>query len=177
MAHGGGDGLASRFLPVGRLGLECGRNPCRLRPRRGDTCGCHHSFLEGAGGIHPPPPSACPGKPEDSSGQLRRRRRIPSWRRCLVRGGSEPRSVVVCIRWAPWWRVIRALPSCRGWHLFLLLFLDVLCCSPQRYLSRCWLLWNTKRGETLFLYMALVRISDWRGRTDVRRRGPLASLV
>ena len=48
-----GDGLAGRFRPVGRLGLECGRNPCRLRPRRGDTCGCHHSFLKGVGGIHP----------------------------------------------------------------------------------------------------------------------------
>ena len=67
----------------------------------------------------------------------------------MVRGGSEPWSVVICVRWAPRWQVICALPSCRGWHLFLLLFFLVCCAARHSVIcTRCWLLWNTKRGET-----------------------------
>ena len=63
-----GGGLAGRLRSVGRWGLEYGRNPCRSSARCGDTCGCHHSFLEGVGDIHPPPPSACRGNPRTCPG-------------------------------------------------------------------------------------------------------------
>ena len=46
------------------VGFGVGRNPCRIfRLRCGDACGCHHSSLEGAGGLHSPLPSVCWGKP------------------------------------------------------------------------------------------------------------------
>lgn len=70
--------LRWRVLVGGRLGgafwivrgdgfLGVGRNLCWLsRHRRGDACGCHHSFLQGVGCTPSPPPSVYRGNPRTS---------------------------------------------------------------------------------------------------------------